>query len=41
MEEIAIELLETIKWIPEWERATAWYAEYLDQVNKDLKAKMK
>jgi hypothetical protein len=37
MEDIAIELLETIKWIPEHERIGKWYEEYLDKVNSDLK----
>jgi len=37
MEEIAIELLETIRWIPENERKSKWYLEYLDACNTDLK----
>ena len=37
MEEIANELLETIKWIPLIERQSKWYLEYLDKVNVDLK----
>ena len=37
MEEIANELIETIKWIPEKEKTSKWYKEYLDKVNKDLK----
>jgi len=41
MEEIAKELLETIKWIPQKERQGRWYEEYLDKINKDLKAEMK
>ena len=40
MEEIAIELLETIKWIPVRERSGKWYKDYLDKVNEDLKSKM-
>lgn len=40
MEEIATELLETIKWIPEYERIGKWYEEYLDKVNLDLKNKL-
>lgn len=39
MEEIARELLETIKWIPKIERQSKWYEEYLDKVNLDLKSK--
>ena len=37
MEEIALELLETIQWIPEHERKSKWYREYLDKVNINLK----
>lgn len=37
MEEIAEELLNTIRFIPENERNSLWYREYLDKVNKDLK----
>jgi len=38
MEDIAVELLETIRWIPKEEReGTKWYFEYLDKVNKELK----
>ncbi len=37
MEEIAAELLQTIRWIPENERRSKWYMEYLDKVNRDLK----
>lgn len=37
MEEIAEELLRTIKYIPEAERQSKWYSEYLDKVNSDLK----
>jgi len=37
MEEIAEELLKTIKFIPIEERKSRWYKEYLDTVNKDLK----
>ena len=40
MEEIVIELLETIKWIPERERQSKWYNEYLNKINIDLKAKI-
>lgn len=40
MEEIVMELLETIKWIPERERQSKWYSDYLDKVNKDLKQKI-
>jgi Holliday junction resolvase-like predicted endonuclease len=41
MEEIAKELLNTIKFIPIQERQSKWYKEYLDKVNKDLKDKLK
>ena len=37
MEEIVKELLQTVQWIPENERQSKWYEEYLDKVNKDLK----
>jgi len=37
MEEIILELLETVKWIPERERRSKWYDEYLDKIHKDLK----
>jgi ribulose kinase len=37
MEDIVNELLNTIKWIPERERQSKWYDEYLDKVNQDLK----
>lgn len=37
MEEIAKELLETIRWIPQREKQSRWYMEYLDKINKDLK----
>ena len=37
MEQIAKELLNTIKFIPKEERQSKWYKEYLDKVNKDLK----
>lgn len=37
MEEVAVELLETIRWIPDCERKSKWYTEYLDKVNQDLK----
>ena len=37
MEEIVNELLYTIKWIPERERQSKWYNEYLDKVLTDLK----
>jgi hypothetical protein len=40
MEEIAIELLDTIRWIPKWERNSKWYIEYLDKINFDLKNKI-
>lgn len=40
MEDIAIELLETIKWIPKEEKNSRWYREYLDKVNEDLKKKL-
>jgi hypothetical protein len=36
MEEIANELLKTIKYIPERERNSKWYKEYLEKVHKDL-----
>jgi hypothetical protein len=41
MEEIVLELLNTIKWIPEKERQSKWYDEYLDKVNQDLKEENK
>jgi len=41
MKEIVVELLETIKWIPERERMGKWYEEYLDKINEDLKNKLK
>lgn len=37
MEDIALELLMTIRWIPPIERQSKWYEEYLDKINKDLK----
>lgn len=37
MEEIDKELLNTIKFIPVWERESKWYREYLDKVHTDLK----
>lgn len=37
MEEIVNELLYTIKWIPERERQSKWYNEYLDKIALDLK----
>ena len=37
MEDIANELLESIKWIPANERNTRWFKEYLDKVGFDLK----
>jgi hypothetical protein len=37
MEEIAKELLNTIRYIPKEERKSKWYKEYLDKVNADLK----
>jgi len=37
MEEIAEELLRSIKFIPEEERKSKWYKEYLDKINTDLK----
>lgn len=37
MEEIATELLMTIKWIPIKERQSNWYLDYLNKVNQDLK----
>lgn len=40
MEEIAEELLRTIKFIPIRERQSRWYQEYLDKVNKDLKTSL-
>jgi hypothetical protein len=40
MEEIAEELLRTIKFIPIQERQSNWYQEYLDKVNKDLKTSL-
>ena len=36
MEEIAEELIETIKWIPKIERQSKWYNEYLIKINNDL-----
>jgi|TARA_R110000772_G_scaffold40423_1_gene94635 hypothetical protein len=36
MEEIAEELIETIKWIPKIERQSKWYNEYLTKINNDL-----
>lgn len=40
MEEIAEELLRSIKFIPMEERQTNWYLEYLDKINQDLKNKL-
>ena len=40
MEEIAEELLKTIKFIPIQERQSKWYLEYLNKVNKDLKSSL-
>jgi len=37
MEEIANELLKTIKFIPKKERQSKWYAEYLDKIHAELK----
>ena len=37
MEDIVLELLETIRWIPFEERQGKWFEEYLDKVNEDLK----
>lgn len=39
MEELAEELLETTIWLPEYDRQTNWYREYLDKLNQELKAK--
>ncbi len=41
MKEIAEELLKTIKFIPEKERQSKWYLEYLDKINVDLKNELK
>jgi hypothetical protein len=40
MEEITKELLNTIKYIPERERQSKWYLEYLDKIHLDLKNKL-
>lgn len=40
MQDIAEELLKTIKYIPIEERQSKWYLEYLDKVNKDLKKQL-
>jgi hypothetical protein len=40
MEEIAKELLNTIKHIPLQERQSKWYKEYLDKTLTDLKNKL-
>ena len=37
MEEIATELLETIRWLPKYDRQIKWYRKYIDKVNEDLK----
>lgn len=40
MEEIIKELSESVKWIPEVERRSKWYASYLDRINVDLKEEL-
>ena len=37
MKEIAEELLKTIKFIPQEERQSKWYLDYLDKINMSLK----
>lgn len=40
MEDIVIELLDTVRWIPEVEKNSKWYKEYLDKINFDLKTEV-
>ena len=40
MKELAIELLNTIKFIPLRERQTKWYKEYLDKINYELQIEL-
>ena len=39
MEDIVNELLKTVKWIPDREKDSTTYNQYLDKVNEDLKEK--
>lgn len=41
MEEIVLELLETIKWLTPSDKQSNWYEEYIDKVAEDLKKENK
>lgn len=40
MEDIAEELLKSIKFLPKEEKQSRWYKEYLDKINNDLKQEL-